>query len=235
MPAVIYSIGASLNGGGIGSIAIEAIRGLVAKGYLHRLLVLGGNEASAREVLVRFPEGLVTNRIAARFLPDRLRDRIYDWWAARHIGRCEVFYGWANHSLQSLGVAHRHGAITILDRMSVEAGAQRALLEEEYRLMGLPRGPIHPSELQRAQAEYAATDVIAVPSHFVRNSFRVVGFPEDKLFLNPLGVDTERFFPAKEFPERFRVVFLGRVGLQKGSCTCCAHGRSSGSRTPSSR
>ena len=216
VPAVVYSIGAALDGGGIGSVAAQAVQGLVSRGCLQRLLVLDGQGGPAQGQLVRFPSWLVTNRIARHVIPDRARDRMYDGWAARHVGRCDVFYGWAHHSLRSLGVARRQGAMTILDRGGVEAGAQRTLLEEECRLMGLPRGPMHPAEVRRAQAEYAATDIIAVPSQFVRDSFLAAGYPEHKLFLNPLGVDAGRFTPAEPPPDAFRVVFLGRVSLQKG-------------------
>ncbi len=216
VPAVVYSIGAALDGGGIGSVATQAVQGLVSGGYLQRLLVLDGQGGPAQGCLLRFPAWLVTNRIARHVLPDRARDRMFDGWAARYIGRCDIFYGWANHSLRSLGAARRQGAMTILDRGGVEAGAQRTLLEEECRLMGLPRGPMHPAEVRRAQAEYAATDIIAVPSQFVRDSFLAAGFPAEKLFLNPLGVEAERFVPAEADAGRFRAVFLGRVSLQKG-------------------
>jgi glycosyltransferase involved in cell wall biosynthesis len=65
-------------------------------------------------------------------------------------------------------------------------------------------------------AEYDEADCIVVPSTFAYETFRDVGYPEDRLFINPLGVDIHRFRPPSSPEGTFRVVFLGRGSVQKG-------------------
>ena len=214
--AVTYSIGTRIGGGGIGDVAAEAVRGLVGHGMLQRLLVMSGEVPGAVDRTTHFPARLVRNRVADRFLPDAWRDWLFDRWAAQRMKGCDAFYGWACHSLCSLRQAKRLGAVTFIDRGSVEARAQQRLLREEFRLHGLGDGPMSDSAVSRMLAEYADTDCIVVPSTFVYDTFRAVGYPEERLFINPLGVDTDRFRPADARDGRFRAIFVGQVSLQKG-------------------
>ena len=74
--------------------------------------------------------------------------------------------------------------------------------------------------LARAEAEFAETDFVTIPSDFVRQSFLDQGFDAGKLIQIPFGVDVERFRPARPEdadPKRpFRVLFVGQITLRKG-------------------
>ena len=218
MAAVTYYIGSRIGGGGIGDVAAQAVRGLLEHGLLRRLLVLDGEISGATDITARFPARLVRNRVADRFLPDSWRDALFDLWAARHLEDCDIFYGWACHSLCSLRRARRGGAVTLIDRGSAEARTQQRVLAEEFRSHGLGDGPMSEAVVRRMLEEYEETDCIAVPSTFVYETFRAAGYAEDRLFINPLGVDTDRFRPAPTGRRdgRFKVIFVGQVSLQKG-------------------
>ena len=63
--------------------------------------------------------------------------------------------------------------------------------------------------------EYELADLLLVLSDKAAHTFRVRGFPEEKLFYLPRGVDVERFKPGT-FPKTFRVVFAGALIKRKG-------------------
>jgi len=63
--------------------------------------------------------------------------------------------------------------------------------------------------------EYDLADLLLVLSEKAAKTFRVRGFPEEKLFYLPRGVDVERFKPGKR-PEKFRAIFAGALIKRKG-------------------
>ena len=68
---------------------------------------------------------------------------------------------------------------------------------------------------KRFVREYELADLLLVLSDKAAHTFRVRGFPEEKLFYLPRGVDVERFKPGTP-PETFRVVFAGALIKRKG-------------------
>ena len=63
--------------------------------------------------------------------------------------------------------------------------------------------------------EYELADLLLVLSDKAAKTFRVRGFPNEKLFYLPRGVDVERFKPGPR-PEKFRAVFAGALIKRKG-------------------
>ncbi|GAJ21575.1 unnamed protein product, partial [marine sediment metagenome] len=58
---------------------------------------------------------------------------------------------------------------------------------------------------------------VTVPSQFAYNSFVEEKYPEEKLIMNPFGVDIKKFHPMKvEKDDKFRVLFLGQNWIRKG-------------------
>ncbi len=68
---------------------------------------------------------------------------------------------------------------------------------------------------ERFIEEYDLADLILVLSDRAAETFRVQGFPEEKLYYLPRGVDVERFTPG-ERPAHFRAVFSGALIERKG-------------------
>lgn len=215
---VIYSVGVPLGDGmgGIASFASEGVRKyLTLKTVLAPSVRQGSSRRTEDVTTMTFPAYAVY-KLLERSGSNVLKDSFFDVWASRHIQPCHVFYGWAHMSLYSLRAAGRYGAKTVVDRGSAEIRVQKRLLDEEYSRFGrasLISGP----SLRRHLREEEEADLIAVPSRFVFDSFREMGFPEKKLFINPLGVDLERF-RSTPIPQDapFRVVYMGVLSLQKG-------------------
>lgn len=66
-----------------------------------------------------------------------------------------------------------------------------------------------------------AADLIVVASHFLRNQLATNGFPEDKVKVIPLGVETTKFYPNSDSDysdqdDMFKILFVGRVRYKKG-------------------
>src|SRR6266550_3646911 len=70
-------------------------------------------------------------------------------------------------------------------------------------------------ERNRFVEEYKLADLLLVLSQTATDTFRVRGFPEEKLFYLPRGVDVERFKPGRR-PAKFRAVFSGALIKRKG-------------------
>jgi glycosyltransferase involved in cell wall biosynthesis len=70
-------------------------------------------------------------------------------------------------------------------------------------------------ERKRFVKEYKLADLLLVLSETAADTFRARGFPEEKLFYLPRGVDVERFKPGHR-PAKFRTVFSGALIKRKG-------------------
>ncbi|MEK7476862.1 MAG: glycosyltransferase family 4 protein [Candidatus Coatesbacteria bacterium] len=127
-----------------------------------------------------------------------------------------VFAGWGDVALHSFHRARELGAKTVLERGSTHVTVQCALLREEYERAGITPDLPGPAAVERALAEYAAADRIAIPSAFVRRSFLAQGVSEAKLIQVPYGVDLGRFAPPATPSPVFRVIFCGTLCVRKG-------------------
>jgi len=143
--------------------------------------------------------------------------RWFDRWTARTLEPCDIFHCVSLFGLESHRVAkQRYGAITVCDRGSSHILFQDRILSEEYARWGIPYRKINPEVIERELSEYANSDLIAVPSEFVRRTFLEQGVPEKKLMKLPFGVDLEMFRPEPKQDKIFRVIYVGHITLRKG-------------------
>jgi len=220
----VYAIGARLAGGGIGTTAYHAARGVWQAGALRRLLVSSYRPCDIPPSLIR-SLGIVGRAMKRAAILDSAgridawSNALFDRWASRQVTDCDIFHGWGNMSLYSLRRAGAMGAITIVERASSHPREQMRLLEETHARYGLPWGR-NTRSLARAEMEFEETDYVTIPSDFVRRSFLDRGFDATKLIQIPFGVDVERFRPAEPSEANanrpFRVLFVGQVTLRKG-------------------
>lgn len=218
---VIYSIGAKFAGGGIGTIAYHAVRGLHRHGLLHYLLC-----GSFR------PTEISREKIKAVGLPSRalrkvatfdtsgwlwyFQSLLFDAWASRYLEPADLFHVWGNYGLRSLTLAKRLGMVTVVKWASAHPLYRTGLLKEEYARWGITF-QIPQAGLRRSIAELEEADYVLIPSDFVRHSFLEESFPEGQLLQVSFGADTIRFHPADgQVDHPFRVLFVGQIGIRKG-------------------
>lgn len=209
---VIYSIGAPVGGYGFSIPAYHGARALAGAGALSKLICTGLAEPLSAPRIVRVPAPRVLN------LNHDLRNFYFDKVASLFLERADVLYGWSTHCLHQLRKAHRLGMRTIVDRGSAEPRLTERLLHEAHRRARLPP-PRHytRANLRRTEAEFRETDLLLVPSTFVRESLLARGVPRHKIAVLPLGVDPARFHPAPEPRGPFRALTVGNLGVQKGT------------------
>ena len=219
---LLYSIFARIGGSGLDTDAFETLRASHRGGFLGRAVAYDNRQTEIPAQLI----------YSLRWHPVRLisfMDRPYyygakkkylDWIAARQLatGRYDLFHSWSGDCLQSLRVARKMGIPSIVEIPTWH--------RDRGKIVG-DRPPTPPpaegrnwkenllQTRERFLEEYDLADLLFVLSQKAADTFRVQGFPEDKLYYLPRGVDVERFKPGVR-PPIFRAVFSGALIERKG-------------------
>ncbi len=220
---LLYSIFARVGGAGLDTDAFEALRASHRGGFLSKAIAYDNRQ---REIPAALIHSLRWHPIRLLSSLDRpyyygAKKKYLDRIAARQLatGRYDFFHSWSGDCLASLRAARKHGIPSIVeiptwhrDRRKVQptqsprdskADADRPWKE---RLL-LTR--------ERFLEEYQLATLLVILSEKAADTFRVQGFPEEKLFYLPRGVDVERFRPG-ERPKKFRAIFSGALIERKG-------------------
>jgi glycosyltransferase involved in cell wall biosynthesis len=223
---LLYSIFARIGGSGLDTDAFETLRASYRGGFLGKAIAYDNRQKEIPAPLIH----------SLRWHPVRLIsffDRPYyygakkkylDWIASRHLatGRYDLFHSWSGDCLRSLQVAkqrripsiveiptwHRDGGKVNVNRPEIAQSASNTSGFRNWRAGLL-------LERKRFVEEYRLADLLLVLSETAANTFRARGFPEEKLFYLPRGVDVERFEPGQR-PGKFRAVFSGALIKRKG-------------------
>ncbi len=222
---LLYSIFARIGGSGLDTDAFETLRASYRGGFLGKAVAYDNRQTEIPASLVH----------SLRWHPVRLIsffDRPYyygakkkylDWVTSRHLatGRYDLFHSWSGDCLRSLQVAKQRRIPSILEipTWHRDGGKKKAdwpKTESTSKTQGVPTWKAR-LLLQRRRfiEEYQLADLLLVLSEKAADTFRVRGFPEEKLFYLPRGVDVERFKPGKQ-PVKFRAVFSGALIKRKG-------------------
>jgi glycosyltransferase involved in cell wall biosynthesis len=223
--SLLYSIFARIGGSGLDTDAFETLRASYHGGFLGKAVAYDNRQAE-----------IPASRIhSLRWHPVRLlssldspyyygaKKKYLDWVASRQLstGRYDMFHSWSGDCLLSLREARKRAIPSLLeiptwhrDRGKVKRTATSASPEPQ-----LPWRQRWKEDLllqrDRFLEEYDLADLILVLSEKAAETFRVQGFPEEKLFYLPRGVDVDRFTPGAR-PPHFRAVFSGALIERKG-------------------
>ena len=219
---LLYSIFARIGGSGLDTDAFEALRASHRGGFLGRAIAYDNRQT---EIPARLIYSLRWHPVRLISFLDRpyyygAKKKYLDWIASRHLasGRYDLFHSWSGDCLQSLRVAKKLRIPSIVeiptwhrDRGKLVADRTGATSPEPAR--GWKENLLQTRE--RFIEEYDLADILVVLSQKAADTFRVQGFPEEKLYYLPRGVDVERFQP-RERPPIFRAVFSGALIERKG-------------------
>lgn len=223
---LLFSIFARIGGAGLDTDAFEALRASYRGGFLGKAVAYDNRQTEIPASLIH----------SLRWHPVRLlsfvgrphyygaKKKYVDWVASRHLatGRYDLFHSWSGDCLLSLRVAKKLGVPSVVeiptwhrDRGKLKA-PERANTPKKTLTWWLRRGKSSLLvERRRFLEEYELADLLVVLSDMAAETFRVQGFPEEKLFYLPRGVDVERFKPG-ERPAKFRAIFSGALIKRKG-------------------
>ncbi|MCA1659847.1 MAG: glycosyltransferase family 4 protein [Verrucomicrobiaceae bacterium] len=218
---LLYSIFARIGGSGLDTDAFETLRASHRGGFLGRAVAYDNRQT---EIPARLIYSLRWHPVRLISFLDRpyyygAKKKYLDWIASRQLetGRYDLFHSWSGDCLQSLRVARRLGIPSIVeiptwhrDRGKV---IDRAAAPAPTESRGWKENLLQTRE--RFLEEYDLADLLFVLSQKAADTFRVQGFPEEKLYYLPRGVDVERFKPGVR-PPIFRAVFSGALIERKG-------------------
>jgi glycosyltransferase involved in cell wall biosynthesis len=222
--SLLFAISARIGGSGLDTDAFEALRGSYRGGFLARAIAYDNRQ---KEIPAEFIRSLRWHPV--RLLSSFERPYYYGakkkyigWIAARELksGRYDFFHSWSGDCLEALHVAKRRGIPSL-----IEIPTWHRDQGKKVRRQPEPRPPARDwfhewresllVDRERYLEEYELADLIIVLSQKAADTFRVVGFPEEKLFYLPRGVDVQRFKPGVR-PSKFRAIFTGALIERKG-------------------
>jgi glycosyltransferase involved in cell wall biosynthesis len=222
--SVLYAISARIGGIGLDLVAHETIRGI--EPFLGKAISYG----------VRAPDIDRRKMKTLRFHPVRLlsnlerkyyyaaKKRAVDRVAAQFLktGQFDLFHVWSGSALHGLRVAKSLGIPSLLEIPTWHRQKGKVLPPKMEHEIAMENAPIPQRWLNRllisrqeSLEEYGLADLILVESEKAADSFRVLGYPNDKLYSMPQGVDATRFRPGPA-PPLFRAVFVGALIKRKG-------------------
>jgi glycosyltransferase involved in cell wall biosynthesis len=223
---LLYSIFARIGGSGLDTDAFETLRASYRGGFLGKAIAYDNRQ---KEIPASFIHSLRWHPVRLISFFDRpyyygAKKKYLDWIASRQLatGRYDLFHSWSGDCLHSLRVAkhrripsileiptwHRDGGKRKADRPKAAESSNDTPRLQRWKARLL-------LERKRFIEEYQLADLLLVLSEKAANTFRVRGFPEEKLFYLPRGVDVERFKPGNR-PAKFRAVFSGALIKRKG-------------------
>src|SRR5213082_1993912 len=220
---LLYSIFARIGGSGLDTDAFETLRASYRGGFMGKAIAYDNRQSEIPASLIH----------SLRWHPVRLIsffDRPYyygakkkylDWITSRHLatGRYDMFHSWSGDCLRSLQVAKQRNVPSIVEIPTWHRDGGKAKIgrqESTNNARGFQKWKAGLLlERSRFVEEYSLADLLLVLSQTATDTFRARGFPEEKLFYLPRGVDVERFKPGTR-PKKFRAVFAGALIKRKG-------------------
>jgi glycosyltransferase involved in cell wall biosynthesis len=216
---LLYSIFARIGHIGLGTEAHQKALAAYRAGFLGKVIGYGNqqSEIPSRQVKsLRFHPVRLISFIERPYYYGAKR-KYLDWITARQLatGRYDFLHSWSGDCLESLRLAKRRGIPSVIEIPTWHRDGGRPNVESR------PPEPVNSWKerlLVRREhylEEYDLADMFLVFSQKAAESFRVQGFPEEKLFYLPNGVDVDRFRPGTR-PATFRVIFSGALIKRKG-------------------
>jgi glycosyltransferase involved in cell wall biosynthesis len=222
--SVLYAISARIGGIGLDLVAHETIRGI--EPFLGKAISYGvrAQDIDRRKMkTLRFhPVRLLSNLERKYYYA--AKKRAVDRVAAQFLntGRFDLFHVWSGSALHGLRVAKSLGIPSLLEIPTWHRQKGKVLPAKTNHEIAMEHAPIPQRWLNRllisrqeSLEKYGLADLILVESEKAADSFRVLGFPNEKLYSMPQGVDANRFQPGPP-PPLFRAVFVGALIKRKG-------------------
>jgi starch synthase len=139
---------------------------------------------------------------------------VLDNYLSWFMPKCDIFIG--------LGTVYKNSFITAKEKYNamtiLEWGSKHIYAQEEAITNNSGANKQADFFIERSIKGYNISDFISIPSSHVKQSFLKYGIKENKLMLNPYGVDL-KMFPKTQLNEKdnFDVLMVGNWSYTKGS------------------
>ncbi len=128
--------------------------------------------------------------------------------------RCDIIISMSGEFNRSNRKVKRLGGYVIIERGSKHILEQKRILESIPSQKG--KIVINQSNIDREVSDYNIADYISIAAQHVKDSFIKYGFPEEKLYVNPYGVELSMFKPLPAINKEYDVIMTGTWSFQKG-------------------
>jgi len=216
--SLLYSIFARIGGPGLDTDSFEALRASYRGKFLGKAIAYDNRQ---REIPSRFIQSLRLHPVRLISFLDRpyyygAKKKYLDWIASRHLdtGRYDFFHSWSGDCLETLRVAKKRKIPSLIEIPTWHRRSQQSAIRNQQSEIRNWKSRFL-LERERFLEEYELATLVVVLSEKAAESFRVAGFPDEKLFYLPRGVDIERFKPGTR-PPIFRAIFSGALIERKG-------------------
>jgi len=151
-----------------------------------------------------------------------LAHRLWDEGVAKRIRPGDFFHGMLHGTLmRSFARARLLSQATIGEPVNSHPEVLQAILEQEHEVLGLPP-PRDTTTLPLIVEELPECDYMVCGSRLIRDSYVSRGFPHERTFVIPYGIDTKHFYPLSPAERdlrrdgRFRVICVAQIVPRKG-------------------
>jgi hypothetical protein len=179
--------------------------------------------------VIEYPWPEVKSRLGRFFSPPALNGAIFaahefDRWVSQQLrnSSSKVFVGVENGAFHSFRVAKEKGMKLVYDCPGYNARQTQAAAEETARRFGLAAVDTGdtPEMARRKEIEISLADRVLCCSQAHAESLRPLGASVEKTVVNPLWIDSSRWFPreSEKTPKhrKLRTVYAGKITLRKG-------------------
>lgn len=142
-----------------------------------------------------------------------VRRWLQDFLTSLIMRKADVTIAMSGEFNRSVKKAKKDGAIIICERGSKHIIDQKRILDSNP---SIKISQITYSNVKRELMSYELADYIAVGAKHVETSFLKRGFPKERLFLNPYGVDLNDFYPMDNVSKEYDFIMVGTWSYQKG-------------------
>ena len=137
------------------------------------------------------------------------------------LGATKFIWGFNGAALEIFQHAHERGIKCILEQTIAPRNVELEFMQKEMRRWPDWQADLLPAAddplARREIAEWVLADKIICGSEFVADALKDAGVDGEKLAIVPYGIDVKRFQKEARKPDgKFKVLFVGEVGLRKG-------------------
>jgi D-inositol-3-phosphate glycosyltransferase len=224
---VLYSFPHTLGDPGIGTTALNQVRGIVEAGVEVHLYCTATRAALPPGVRIVQSLSIAGQRLPHRAVGVARAYRYHDRLVARalraHPDRYDAVHAWPRGCLNTFAAAGDVGVVSFRESPSPHTASAFARAKESAAELGLlvPAGHSHeedPNRLAEEAAEYEAADLILAPSDYVVRTYVEQGYPASRIVRHRYGYDPLEFpKPGPRAQDQpFTATFLGRGEPNKG-------------------
>ena len=138
--------------------------------------------------------------------------RIVDWLSSIFLKRCDILISISGCGMKSAKKAKtKYKALFFVDR------GCKHILAQDHILKNTPGAKlVFQPDIANELFQYDYADQIILPSNHSKESFEEYGVPENKLFVNPYGVNNSIFGPTASTSPNYDVIMVGIWTYRKG-------------------